>query len=119
MKKQLTERLQQLAGIKPLYELEEKRKENKPNSMKEMKKPTKELLERVKKEMFSGTVEESLDNYTKMYNACPEWAQAEALSPDEVKSKMDEEGDDEPAALIWTIVHILCWVIVAWYFWPF
>jgi len=90
-----------------------------PTSLKNAKKLTKSQESKVKSALFSGSVEQSLKNYTMMYNKAPKWAKSKSLTPSEVKARLAEgtPPEDTPdTGLIWIIVHIFCWAIVAWWY---
>tara|TARA_R110001592_G_scaffold33240_1_gene115432 strand:+ start:4065 stop:4673 length:609 start_codon:yes stop_codon:yes gene_type:complete len=96
-----------------------KGKGKQPTSAKDLKKLTKSQESKVKSAMFSGSVEQSLKNYTMMYNKAPKWAKSKSLTPSQVKARLAEgtPPEEEPATgLIWIIVHIFCWAIVAWWY---
>ena len=96
-----------------------KGKGKQPTSAKDLKKLTKSQESKVKSAMFSGSVEQSLKNYTMMYNKAPKWAKSKSLTPSQVKARLAEgtPPKEEPSTgLIWIIVHIFCWAIVAWWY---
>ena len=105
--------------VKKIIREKEERKGKKATSMKNLKKPSKKQMAEIKRKYFSGSVEESLKNYRMMYDKAPGWAKKGCMSPDELARKVKEDGDDHddgPVGLIWVIVHIMCWAIVAWWY---
>ena len=105
--------------VKRILREEKEGKAKKATSKKNLKKPSKKQMAEIKRKYFSGSVEESLKNYRMMYDKCPGWCKKGCMTPDELAKKVREEGDDHddgPVGLIWVIVHIMCWAIVAWWY---
>tara|TARA_B100001094_G_C18012743_1_gene710928 strand:+ start:70 stop:432 length:363 start_codon:yes stop_codon:yes gene_type:complete len=96
---------------------EEKGKKKKPTSMRELgKKPSKKEIKSFVKKELSGSAEQVVGKYKKLYSGCPRFVQSECLSPSEFKKAILENDDDGPQGYS-IIISILCWALVAWYMW--
>ena len=92
-----------------------KKKMKKPTSMKELgKKPSKKEIKSFVKKELSGSAEQVVDKYKKLYSGAPRFVQSECLSPKEFEKAIRDNDDDGPQGYS-IIISILCWALVLWY----